>query len=166
MTPPAVPTKLPLPSLAKAHRMPSTGKPCHNCRRRRLRCDRSWPSCHKCTQAGQECQGYGKIFTWTQAIDANGSKPRPALDHSPVTQASPLTSTAPDLIGFPSAKAPSAEAAQALGSLTDPLFQDLDRNSRYYLSHCASAATTTTTTTTTAHKAPLDVRCANISCSR
>lgn len=22
------------------------------------------------------------------------------------------------------------------GSLTDPLFQDLDRNSRYYLAHC------------------------------
>lgn len=24
----------------------------------------------------------------------------------------------------------------ALGSLTDPIFQDLDRNSRYYLAHC------------------------------
>lgn len=24
----------------------------------------------------------------------------------------------------------------ALGSLTDPIFQDLDRNSRYYLFHC------------------------------
>ena len=58
-----------------SRRMPnrSITKPCHNCRRRRLRCDRSWPTCHKCAVSGQECLGYGKVFVWTQAIDGNGS---------------------------------------------------------------------------------------------
>ncbi|KAG8428819.1 hypothetical protein J3459_002394 [Metarhizium acridum] len=55
----------------------STIKPCHNCRRRRLRCDRSWPTCNKCALSGQECLGYGKVFVWTQAIDSQGN-PRPS----------------------------------------------------------------------------------------
>ncbi|KAM0488155.1 hypothetical protein ACHAP7_001145 [Fusarium lateritium] len=52
---------------------PSNTKPCHNCRRRRLRCDRSWPTCHKCAVSGQECLGYGKVFVWTQGIDSQGN---------------------------------------------------------------------------------------------
>ncbi|KAG5955509.1 hypothetical protein E4U57_003397 [Claviceps arundinis] len=51
-------------------------KPCHNCRRRRLRCDRSWPTCHKCAASEQECLGYGKVFVWAPAIDFDGA-PRP-----------------------------------------------------------------------------------------
>ncbi|PHH59275.1 hypothetical protein CDD81_3511 [Ophiocordyceps australis] len=52
--------------------MPSISKPCHNCRRRRLRCDRSWPSCHKCAGSGQECLGYGRVFVWAQTLHAHG----------------------------------------------------------------------------------------------
>ena len=40
--------------------------PCHNCRRRRLRCDRSRPICNKCSSSGRECLGYDKLFIWTQ----------------------------------------------------------------------------------------------------
>lgn len=47
-------------------------KPCHNCRRRRLRCDRSYPHCHKCTVGGQECLGYGKLFRWTEGVASRG----------------------------------------------------------------------------------------------
>ncbi|KAK1961427.1 hypothetical protein LY78DRAFT_294959 [Colletotrichum sublineola] len=47
-------------------------KPCHNCRRRRLRCDRSYPHCHKCTTGGQECLGYGKLFRWTEGVASRG----------------------------------------------------------------------------------------------
>ncbi|KAK6216999.1 acriflavine sensitivity control protein acr-2 [Colletotrichum tabaci] len=47
-------------------------KPCHNCRRRRLRCDRSYPHCHKCTAGGQECLGYGKLFRWTEGVASRG----------------------------------------------------------------------------------------------
>lgn len=57
--------------------MPTISKPCHNCRRRRLRCDRSWPTCHKCAVSGQECLGYGRVFVWTQAIDGHGH-PKPS----------------------------------------------------------------------------------------
>ncbi|CRK19165.1 hypothetical protein BN1723_011797, partial [Verticillium longisporum] len=47
-------------------------KACHNCRRRRLRCDRSYPSCHKCTTAGHECLGYGKLYKWADGVASRG----------------------------------------------------------------------------------------------
>lgn len=47
-------------------------KPCHNCRRQRLRCDRSYPHCNKCTKAGKECLGYGQLFRWTGAVASRG----------------------------------------------------------------------------------------------
>ncbi|KAJ6787350.1 hypothetical protein PWT90_06350 [Aphanocladium album] len=47
-------------------------KPCHSCRRQRLRCDRSYPHCNKCTNAGKECLGYGKLFRWTGAVASRG----------------------------------------------------------------------------------------------
>ncbi|EFY96137.2 Zn(2)-Cys(6) zinc finger domain protein [Metarhizium robertsii] len=47
-------------------------KPCHNCRRQRLRCDQSYPHCNKCTAAGKECLGYGKLFRWTGAVASRG----------------------------------------------------------------------------------------------
>ncbi|KAK8144827.1 hypothetical protein G3M48_005258 [Beauveria asiatica] len=60
--------------------MPQNNKPCHNCRRRRLRCDRSWPTCNKCTTTRQECLGYGKVYVWTECIDAQGKvKPSPGV---------------------------------------------------------------------------------------
>ena len=139
--------------------MPNTSKPCHNCRRRRLRCDRSWPNCHKCAVSGQECLGYGKVFTWTQGIDNNGNpkasssgrrgasggvaggaqvqsgqlpQPQQQQQTLPVRRASVDSSR--------SEKGEDSESKQAPSpaSLTDPIFQDLDRNSRYYLSHCES----------------------------
>lgn len=159
----------------------STGKPCHNCRRRRLRCDRSWPTCHKCVVSGQECLGYGKLFVWTQGIDEHGkvksSSGRrvarsPALNSSPPTASStpnqsfsafsPPASAAAGPSRQPSTHglalpqfqhvfasrpaSPSAAASESVpnsapsssggGALTDPVFQDLDRNSRYYLAYC------------------------------
>jgi hypothetical protein len=159
----------------------STGKPCHNCRRRRLRCDRSWPTCHKCVVSGQECLGYGKLFVWTQGIDEHGkvksSSGRrvarsPALDSNPPT-ASPTPNQSFSAFPPPASAAagpsrqqsnhdliqpqlqhvfacrpasPSAAASESVpnsapsssggGALTDPVFQDLDRNSRYYLAYC------------------------------
>ena len=47
-------------------------KRCHNCRRQRLRCDRSYPHCNKCLLAGKECLGYGHLFRWTGAIASRG----------------------------------------------------------------------------------------------
>ena len=47
-------------------------KPCHSCRRRRLRCDRSYPHCTKCVSRGIECLGYGQLFLWTGAVASRG----------------------------------------------------------------------------------------------
>lgn len=163
----------------------SNSKPCHNCRRRRLRCDRSWPTCHKCAVSGQECLGYGKVFVWTQGIDQHGnlkssSTGRRAVSVSnsnpPSTSTTPTSATGafqppaatsssagqpsqstagPSQQQFhqffasrpvsPSLPAPdtpgsfndvSSNSGSSAGQLTDPLFQDLDRNSRYYLAYC------------------------------
>ncbi|KFA76110.1 hypothetical protein S40288_00390 [Stachybotrys chartarum IBT 40288] len=184
--------------------MHTNTKPCHNCRRRRLRCDRSWPSCHKCAVSGQECLGYGQLFVWTQAIDSSGNpKTASSSNRSAVTTntksrflavsepalrpRSPLApgsgsraGSEPSLLPrqgnhgdqqcplelprepprrnsfldpssasfstspvhndsqqppAPPPLAPPTPAAMA--ALTDPLFQDLDHNSRYYLAHFA-----------------------------
>ena len=47
-------------------------KACHNCRKRRWRCDRSLPSCQKCSTAGTECLGYGKLFKWNSGVASRG----------------------------------------------------------------------------------------------
>ena len=51
---------------------PVADKPCHNCRRRRLRCDRQLPHCAKCDAKGVECLGYSQIFQWTGAVASRG----------------------------------------------------------------------------------------------
>lgn len=47
-------------------------KACHNCRRKRWKCDRSLPVCHKCLSSGSECLGYGKLFIWNQGVASRG----------------------------------------------------------------------------------------------
>ena len=48
------------------------GKSCHNCRRRRLKCDRAIPGCRKCLHRGEECLGYGTLFRWEQGLASRG----------------------------------------------------------------------------------------------
>ncbi|PFH55797.1 hypothetical protein XA68_17610 [Ophiocordyceps unilateralis] len=172
--------------------MPTITKPCHNCRRRRLRCDRSWPSCHKCAVSGQECLGYGRVFVWTQTIDPHGNLKPPAAASSSSSSSSVSSSStssvsssspwcpAPTLnhrklppkhamqqpfrppptpeTDHPSQLSPPPRARDApqpgrddssgpapdecprrvlIGNPRDPVFQDLDWNSRYYLCHFA-----------------------------
>lgn len=47
-------------------------KACHNCRRRRWKCDRGLPVCQKCLSAGSECLGYGKLFVWNEGVASRG----------------------------------------------------------------------------------------------
>jgi hypothetical protein len=116
-------------------------KPCHNCRRRRLRCDRSVPVCYKCSKTGQTCLGYGQLYRW---IDPDG----------PLGQAIQGQSTA--LTTFTESEdwsRSSGEGSYEHTTLTrrehgpqqtlniflaDPLLQDLSGSSRYYLSYCMS----------------------------
>ena len=80
-------------------------KPCHNCRRQRLRCDRSYPHCNKCVNAGKECLGYGKLFRWTGAVASRG-------------KLAGRTSSAP--LDVASASAPASAPASASASATAP----------------------------------------------
>lgn len=142
-------------------------KPCHNCRRRRLRCDRSYPHCHKCTAAGQECLGYGKLFRWAEGAASRGklagksaitfsSGPEPPsrassdLEPSAVgaapdaqIQNSPATSSSGDANALVVSSSLAAAAVRsgtqsAPWTLVDPLFQDVEHHYRHYLSYCTS----------------------------
>ncbi|SPN96625.1 related to fungal transcriptional regulatory protein [Cephalotrichum gorgonifer] len=70
--------------------------PCHNCRRRRLRCDRSRPSCNKCSSLGRECLGYDKLFVWTQVCRDLAAHDGP--DCNPFRELIPLSLAHPFLL--------------------------------------------------------------------
>ncbi|KAJ4414993.1 DNA-directed RNA polymerase I subunit RPA2 [Neurospora sp. IMI 360204] len=50
----------------------SKTKACYNCHRKRLRCDKSLPSCLKCSINGEECLGYGIVLRWAAYPLLNG----------------------------------------------------------------------------------------------
>ncbi|KAI8958429.1 fungal-specific transcription factor domain-containing protein [Daldinia sp. FL1419] len=117
-------------------------KACHNCRSRRLRCDRSVPECHKCTSTGQECLGYGKLYKW---VDNNktptgriSSSAKPSVcstpksrEHPRFQQDSPVYED--KCLGFP--KHTKVRPWSPGFTLLDPLFQDLNLSSRHYLNY-------------------------------
>lgn len=139
-------------------------KKCHNCRRQRLRCDRSYPHCNKCLLAGKECLGYGQLFRWTGAVASRGKLAGKTLSApselspsdafaSPACTAPSETAdpdpTASDWVGAGAgAEAGDMELLQAMHptdlvlsmpwTLVDPLYQDLSHPYRHYLSYCKS----------------------------
>ncbi|OTB00789.1 hypothetical protein M426DRAFT_231931 [Hypoxylon sp. CI-4A] len=121
-------------------------KACHNCRTRRLRCDRSVPGCYKCASAGRECLGYGKLYKWV-----DNSKPRNQIRKN--CSVSPTRKTEDDVSPKLENAIPSrlplipydgAGGGTELLTFTpnfsplDPLVQDLDQSSRYYLNYFAA----------------------------
>ncbi|KAL4866241.1 fungal-specific transcription factor domain-containing protein [Aspergillus spectabilis] len=102
---------------------------CHKCPRRRLKCDRTLPTCEKCRQTGQECLGYGKLFLWNQGVASRGkmmgkSYPPPASHLPEETR-----------IDHRSESGQYANVPLPLIML-DPLLKGLDVSSRRYLFHC------------------------------
>lgn len=155
--------------MASQAQVQAPNKKCHNCRRQRLRCDRSYPHCNKCQLAGKECLGYGQLFRWTGAVASRGklagktlsapssAPPSPAcrdgydewstpsdVSLSPVFPA-PSESTEPEWVDaetegmelVPAIK-PTDPTLFTPWTLVDPLYQDLSRPYRYYLSYCKS----------------------------
>ncbi|KEF59935.1 uncharacterized protein A1O9_04783 [Exophiala aquamarina CBS 119918] len=45
---------------------------CSTCVRRRIRCDRSLPKCHKCSKKSLLCPGYGPRLRWANGIAVRG----------------------------------------------------------------------------------------------
>ncbi|KAI0536243.1 fungal-specific transcription factor domain-containing protein [Xylaria digitata] len=120
-------------------------KPCHNCRRRRLRCDRSVPVCYKCTKTGQRCLGYGKLYRWVDSetpVSQTGQSQSAALMSSTGPHR-PFQIRAHGRKSYDHDNGVLVELGddprQALKiSLADPLLQDLTTSSRHYLSYFAS----------------------------
>lgn len=114
-------------------------KPCHNCRRRRLRCDRSRPGCHKCSSRKEECLGYGKLLRWTntaavrseppgrfvhQILDVLSDEARNGIDQENHVEIIPPVSVNDCYVKY---------------SLVDPLLQDLGYRKKLYLNHFSTA---------------------------
>ncbi|KAH7028439.1 hypothetical protein B0J12DRAFT_584088 [Macrophomina phaseolina] len=110
--------------------------PCHTCRRRRVKCDRALPTCHKCRQSKHECFGYKKLILWSRGIASRGKmmnktfaskapQPISALVSAPATDFQPSTSGNP-----------SGESSRLRGPLKDPHLQGLSGSSQFYLYYC------------------------------
>jgi hypothetical protein len=112
---------------------------CHNCRRQRLKCDRSLPQCLKCIKRGQECLGYQRLFRWEQGVASRGkmagmtfeemTKDRARLKNSSRQLACPASLLSQQF-------SRGNTGVSLLGSLTDPLVQDVNHASRKYLFYC------------------------------
>ncbi|KAL5115640.1 hypothetical protein ACEQ8H_006439 [Pleosporales sp. CAS-2024a] len=131
-------------SAAAALHLPA--KACHNCRTKRWRCDRSLPSCQKCSSSGDECLGYGKLFRWNSGVASRGKMmgksydghdllKREAKTHSALAPAS-SNRHQQHVRAARHTEEPMAMAVQR--PLIDPLMNDLDQNSRYYMHHFAT----------------------------
>ncbi|KAL4954356.1 fungal-specific transcription factor domain-containing protein [Aspergillus filifer] len=113
-------------------------KACHNCRRRRLKCDRTVPACNKCAQNGIECLGYGKLFLWEKGVASRGKM---------MGKTFPMPQSKRQMNGFSS---PEMEVMNIRNfgcmdhgvflpaPLTDPFYQGLDYTSRLYVHHFAT----------------------------
>ncbi|CAP67478.1 uncharacterized protein PODANS_6_11340 [Podospora anserina S mat+] len=106
---------------------PSTGaaapqKACHNCRRRRLRCDKSVPSCHKCSINGEECLGYGTFFRWANAPAVRGHLALPKPKKEPLKSRTP---SLPSPTSFSSISTVSPSDSSLISSSVSPLLSPL-----------------------------------------
>lgn len=115
-------------------------KACHNCRRQRLKCDRSLPGCSKCAKNGQACLGYQSLFRWEEGVASRGkmagltysdTKARRAGWDSPA-----LRSQSQSVTTLSSPRFLNETPGVALRPLADPVLQDLNDASRKYLLYC------------------------------
>ncbi|KAF2000974.1 hypothetical protein P154DRAFT_191818 [Amniculicola lignicola CBS 123094] len=142
-------------------------KACHNCRRRRWKCDRSLPVCQKCLSSGTECLGYNKLFVWNNGVASRGKmmgksfEGTKGLSISKVHSQEPTPTPPPERNElvilkrtinaergslFTDDASPILDYVYHASSvvqwpLVDPLVQDLDVHSRYYVYHFANQLT-------------------------
>jgi hypothetical protein len=121
----------------------SERKPCHNCRRRRLRCDLSVPTCYKCTKTGQKCLGYGQLYRWVdsetagvQARQRNSSALAPNTGYHGLSLTQGVKRRSEPYNASAFGKVEDEIPQPFVMSLADPLLQDLDGSSRRYMSYC------------------------------
>jgi hypothetical protein len=122
---------------------------CHNCRRSRRRCDRSIPTCTKCHSTGQVCLGYGKFLNWTNSVASRGKMMGKTFAVTGASGTQPIAPYASSTSPAMSSKVVSSHKGENVSSLDsipswcwqlgDPVFQDLSRSSKFYLSYCKYA---------------------------
>ncbi|KAJ0118702.1 criflavine sensitivity control protein acr-2 [Diaporthe amygdali] len=111
-------------------------KSCHNCRRKRLRCDRSIPDCQKCTSKGEKCLGYGKLLRWTNAVAVRGNLADQISQRPSHTVHSHTKDVVASHLVHPRRRQPPDTEFQPLQlSLIDPLLIDLAPRHRVYIGH-------------------------------
>lgn len=96
---------------------------CHNCRRSRLKCDKTLPHCLKCGKKGQQCLGYQRLLRWERGIASRGKM-------------------AGVVLGASLGEAPKHRAKEAIYQvstpecLNDPFVQDMSDTTKMYLKYC------------------------------
>uniref|UniRef100_A0A093XZB8 Acriflavine sensitivity control protein acr-2 n=2 Tax=Talaromyces marneffei PM1 TaxID=1077442 RepID=A0A093XZB8_TALMA len=123
-------------------------KGCYTCRRRRIVCDNGFPTCRKCQNAGKECLGYQKPLVWVKggvasrgrmmglsfddvACPASGSS-SPSM-HSQQVLPFSLNEAGHQIHNGTLVRARSHPTESPMYSLVDPVFQDLNKTSRFYV---------------------------------
>ncbi|KAK3374573.1 fungal-specific transcription factor domain-containing protein [Podospora didyma] len=101
---------------------------CHNCRRRRLRCDQSYPTCHKCSISGEECLGYGIMLRWANAPAIKGKLAGQTLA---LKESGRQTNPTYQTTALSWAQNPISINL----SLVDPLLSHLNKDHRRYINH-------------------------------
>lgn len=122
-------------------------KPCHNCRRSRLLCDRKYPHCARCASRRTDCLGYGTLWRWTGAVASRGKlagqPSSAALCHNQAVVARRDGVDEPDLPSELYAARdghhdfrPWPLVSSPLWCLVDPQFRDSSYNHRRYYDYC------------------------------
>lgn len=113
---------------------------CHNCRRRRLKCDRTIPQCLKCKHKGQDCLGYQRLLRWQPPLASCSKRAGPTSQAvaRPQSRNRDLTLQHTIYALSPNQQSQRYVSTLLLNPLTDPLMQDLDHASRGYLAYCES----------------------------
>lgn len=114
-------------------------KACHNCRRQRRKCDQTVPKCLKCAKRGQDCLGYQRLLRWGQGLASRGKLKGMTFEslQGYKKQANIQPSRSLDLMYFGGKSRPISRVTfHPRNNLMDPFVQDLDQNSRIFLTYC------------------------------
>lgn len=125
-------------------------KGCYTCRRRRIVCDNGFPTCRKCQNAGKECLGYQKPLVWVKGgVASRGKMMGLSFDNVACQGPSPSASGSQQMLPYGAVNGDQYQVHSdalvhyqnhpiepPMYSLVDPVFQDLNKTSRFYVDMC------------------------------
>lgn len=137
-------------------------KKCLTCSKHRHKCDGKTPTCDKCKAKGIECGGYGRNLRWTGAVASRGHlkdrkvpvlqvsddvRPTVTIHQDPhvasvyIGPTSTSSDGASEIARVVTLKSREKQLLDGCSStfyiqLPDPILQNLDRDSRFFLDYC------------------------------